>query len=269
MTELVSADGTRVAYEVVGEGPAVVLVDGAMCFRDSGPMRALAAELVGSATKTGCSAVLYDRRGRGRSGDTLPYAIDREIDDLAALVDAVGGRAALFGMSSGGALAALAAARLGDAVSTLVVFEPPYLPEQDRLEASAYTAELTRALAAGDRDAAVAAFLARVGVPLQGVEGMKRSPAWAGMTAIAPTLGYDDAVMGDSAVPSAAAAITAPTLALAGGASPDFLRWGARALAGAVPGARFEVLEGQGHDVDPVPLAAAIRGAIGARGGSI
>jgi pimeloyl-ACP methyl ester carboxylesterase len=175
MSQIKSADGTRIDYEVVGSGPAVVLVDGAMCFRDAGPARGLATELAAT-----CTVVLYDRRGRGRSGDGASYAVDREIDDLEALISTVGGRATLVGISSGGALATRAAIRLGTAVSRLVVFEPPYMPEPARPAAAAYTTELTAALAAGDRDRAVVAFLARVGTPADAVEEMRRSPGWAG-----------------------------------------------------------------------------------------
>ncbi|MDP2326501.1 MAG: alpha/beta hydrolase [Dehalococcoidia bacterium] len=257
MSEVGSADGTRIGYEISGTGPAVILVDGAMCYRGSGPMRGIAAEL-----SSGCTVVLYDRRGRGESGDTPSYRVEREIDDIEALLGVMGGRSALVGISSGGALATLAAARLRSAVSHLIVFEPPYLPEPARPAAAMYTAELTAALAAGNRDRAVAAFLARVGAPAEAIEGMRRSPAWAGMTAIATTLGYDDAVMADSAVPAAASGIVAPTLALAGGASPDFLQWGARELAAVVPDAEFRVLPAQGHDVEAAPLADAVRDAI-------
>ena len=253
MSRVQSADGTHIDYEVVGSGPAVILVDGAMCYRDAGPMRGLAAALADAWT-----VVLYDRRGRGGSGDTAPYRVDKEIDDIEALLGAVGGRASLFGISSGGALATLAAARLGPAVDRLIVFEPPYMPEPARGGAAAYTAELTSALAAGDRDGAVAAFLRRVGTPAPAVDGMRQSPGWAGMTAIAPTLAYDDAVMADSAPPVSASRIVVPTLALAGGASPEFLQWGAKALAEAVPHGEFRVLPGQGHDAGPAVLAAAV-----------
>jgi pimeloyl-ACP methyl ester carboxylesterase len=250
MRNVYSQDGTRIAYETQGAGPAVILIDGAMCHRDSGPMRAVAAGITPSST-----VVLYDRRGRGASGDTLPYSVDREIEDIAALITAVGSPAALVGMSSGGALAALAAARLGGEVADLVVYEAPFMPEPARPAAEAYAAELGSVLAAGDRDGAVAAFLTRVGMPGPAVEGMKSSPAWEGMTAIAPTLGYDAAVMGDSSIPAELAGITARTLSLGGGASPEFMKWGAHGIAQLIPGAELEILAGQGHGVDPDVLA--------------
>ncbi|CAA9215982.1 MAG: hypothetical protein AVDCRST_MAG83-214 [uncultured Arthrobacter sp.] len=258
MSDVHSSDGTRIGYETQGTGPAIILIDGAMCHRGAGPMRALAPGLAPTRT-----VVLYDRRGRGGSSDTLPYAVDREIEDIAALISAVGAPAALLGMSSGGALAALAAARLGGKVSDLIVYEVPFMPEPARPAAFAYTAELGSALSAGDRDGAVTAFLTRVGVPGNAVEHMKSLPAWEGMTAIAPTLGYDDAVMGDSSVPAELASITARTLSLAGGDSPDFLQWGARGIAELVPGAEFDLLDGQGHDVDPARLAERISDFLG------
>lgn len=251
MTDTVqSADGTAIAYEAHGTGPVLVLVDGAMCFRDSGPMRGIAGA-IGDRLRV----VLYDRRGRGGSGDTAPYAVEREIEDLAAVIDAVGAPAALFGMSSGGALALRAATAL-DAVARVAVYEPPYMPEAAVAGAQAYTAELTDALDRGDRGAAVEAFLRRVGMPAQAVAGMRHSPAWGGMEALAPTLVYDDSAMGDSRVPRFQPR-GVEVLALAGGASPDFLQYGARAVAEAT-GGRFEVLDGQTHDIDPAAAAAAL-----------
>jgi len=253
MRNVRSSDGTRIAYETQGTGPAVILVDGAMCHRGAGPMRGIAAGLAPART-----VVLYDRRGRGASGDTLPYSVDREIEDIAALLAAGGAPAALLGISSGGALAALAAARLGAEVTDLIVYEAPYMPEPARPAAAAYAAELGSALAAGDRDGAVTAFLTRVGMPGPAIEAMKSSPGWQGMTAIAPTLGYDDAVMGDSSIPAGLGGVRARTLCLAGGASPEFMQWGARGLAELIPGAELDLLDGQGHDVDPSLLTARV-----------
>jgi pimeloyl-ACP methyl ester carboxylesterase len=245
-----SADGTAIAYEVHGAGPVLVLIDGAMCFRDSGPMRGIA-DAIGGRLRV----VLYDRRGRGASGDTAPYAVEREIEDIEAIIAAVGAPAVLFGMSSGGALALRAATAL-DAVTRVAVYEPPYMPEPAVAGAQAYTAELADALGRSDRGAAVAAFLRRVGMPEQAVAGVRHSPAWAGMEALAPTLAYDDAAMGDSRVPRFDAR-GIQVLALAGGASPDFMQYGARAVAEAT-GGRFGVLDGQTHDIAPDAAAAAL-----------
>lgn len=257
MSTVTSADGTTIAYEIAGDGPAVLLIDGAMSFRESGPMRPIADRLAASVT-----VVLYDRRGRGQSGDTLPFALEREIEDIDALVSAAGGRAALFGLSSGGALALEAAVALGpDRVERLAVYEPPFLPNDALAPAAEYTRELGDALATGDREHAVELFLRRVGVPDAGIEGMRNSPAWAPAVALAPTLAYDDAALGDSTVPfDLAAALRVPVLALAGGESPEFLRYGSESLADAVPDGRFGVLDGQRHDVSADAIAPVLAG---------
>ncbi|NNC11974.1 alpha/beta hydrolase [Planctomonas sp. JC2975] len=262
LTAVRSADGTAIAYEAHGDGPGVILIDGAMCFRDSGPMRPLCTQLNDDFT-----VLMYDRRGRGESGDTAPYDVDRELDDLDSLLDVLlesTGTAcaapALLGMSSGAALTLRAAARLGDRIRGVVVYEPPFMPEPLTDGARAYTEALREALAAGDRDRAVTLFLARVGMPEQAIAGMQQSPAWQGMTGIAQTLAYDDAVMGDSRIPTDLVAdITAPVLALAGGASPDMLLYGARGVADAARNGAFAVLPGQAHDVHAAALAGAIR----------
>lgn len=248
MTRFVqSADGTAIAYEVQGTGPTIVLVDGAMCFRGAGPMRSIAAAL-----DHALRVVLYDRRGRGESADTLPFEAGREIQDLAAVAEAVGEPLTLFGMSSGGALCLRAAAAL-DAVTGVAVYEPPFMPEPAITGAAAYSAALSGALARGDHGGAVEAFLLRVGTPPQAIPGFRSSPAWAGMEKIAPTLAYDDAAMGDSRVPLLDG-LPAEVLALAGSASPGFLQYGAGAVAEAT-GGRFELLAGQTHDVSPAAAA--------------
>jgi pimeloyl-ACP methyl ester carboxylesterase len=252
MSTLTTPDGTSLAYEIAGDGPAVILVDGAMCFRDAGPMRPIA-----DALRDRLTVVLYDRRGRGESGDALAdpaarsEAVAREIDDLAALVDVAGGTAALFGMSSGGALALAAAAALGPAhVPRVAVYEPPYLPDPLLPSAQAYTHDLLAALAADDRPAAVELFLRRVGVPDAGIEGMRHSPGWEATLALAPTLAYDDAALGDSRVPDdLLQALTVPVLALAGEQTPDFLRLGAEGVAAGAQDGTVEIVAGQTHDV--------------------
>ncbi|MGA0567238.1 alpha/beta fold hydrolase [Rathayibacter sp. KR2-224] len=257
-----SADGTSIGYELHGDGPGVILIDGAMCFRDSGPMRPVCTQLNADFT-----VLMYDRRGRGASGDAQPYSVDRELDDLEALLDTLldstgttCGAPTLVGISSGGALALRAAARFGNRVRAVIAFEPPYMPEPLAAHAQSYTAALSNALTSGDRDAAVELFLRRVGMPQEALAGIRQSPAWPGMTALAPTLAYDDAVMGDSRIPvDLVASIAAPVLALAGGASPDMMRFGAREVAECARGGEFDVLEGQGHDADPAVLGARIR----------
>ena len=251
MPQLTSADGTTIAYDRVGAGPPIVLVDGAMCFRGAGPMDALAELLAPHFT-----VFTYDRRGRGESTDTAPYAVEREVEDLSALIDAAGGEASVYAMSSGGALA-LATAAAGARITGLALYEPPYVAEVEGDEASAdYTARLDELLAAGDRGGAIALFMTRVGVPPQVVDGMRAGPGWARFEAIAPTLAYDDRLLAGSRVPRGlAGTITTRAVVLSGGASPDSLQQAAKATAAALTNAEHRTLEGQTHDVAPDALA--------------
>ncbi|MFD7996400.1 alpha/beta fold hydrolase [Streptomyces mexicanus] len=244
-----SRDGTPLAYHRTGRGPVVVLVSGAMS------TGATAAPLA-AALSDRFSAVVYDRRGRGESGDTPPYAVEREVEDLAAVIDAVGGDAALYGMSSGGALA-LRAAASGLPVRRVAVYEPPFEVRSDRAqERAAYTDALTRALAEGRRGDAVELFLRVTGLAEQMIANARRSPMWPGLEAVAPTLAYDDAVLGAGPVPrELLASLTVPVLAVAGGASPESMRTAARQVAEAAPQGTYRVLEGQTHAVEPEVLA--------------
>jgi len=252
MPVLTSADGTAIAYERTGAGPALILVDGAMCHRASGPMRPLAAAL--SPTFT---VFTYDRRGRGESSDTPPYAVAREVDDLRALVAVAGGRAGVYGLSSGAALALRTAAG-GTGITRLALYEPPFLAEIDngaRAKAE-YTRRLDELLGAGRRGDAVTLFMTYVGVPEPAIAGLRAQPGWAAFEAIAPTLPYDEAVLGDGHVPrDIAAAIVVPTLVLGGGASPARLQQAAKATAAAIPTAEHRTLDGQTHDVAPDAIA--------------
>ena len=252
MPHVTSRDGTKIAYEKAGNGPPLLLVNGAFAFRGFYGEQELAKKLSPDFT-----VLFYDRRGRGESGDSRPYRVEREIEDIAALIDAAGGRAALFAISSGGALALRAAEALGPArVSALAVYEVPFMPRGALTGAAGYTAALGAALAAGRADEAVAAFLRRVGTPDTGIAAIRQSPGWPGMVALAPTLAYDDAAMGDSTVPlDLVTGLSIPTLTLAGGASPEFLSYGARTVADVVSGARLEVVEGQDHDVKAAAIA--------------
>jgi pimeloyl-ACP methyl ester carboxylesterase len=200
--------------------------------------------------------VVYDRRGRGASGDTEPYTVVREVEDLAALIEAVGGEASLYGMSSGGALA-LEAAASGLPVPRVAVYEPPYadFAAGGVEERARYTEQLTRALAEGRRGDAVELFLRLTGMAPEMIAGARHSPMWAEMEAIAPSLAYDDAVMGDGLVPrERLAALSVPVLAVAGAESPAWAREAARAVAKAAPQGTYRVLEGQTHMVDPQVL---------------
>ncbi|MFD7688290.1 alpha/beta fold hydrolase [Streptomyces sp. NPDC059781] len=244
-----SRDGTSLAYESAGRGATIVLVSGAMSTgATAAPLAALLSERF--------QVVVYDRRGRGVSGDTAPYAVEREIEDLAALIEAVGGEAALHGVSSGGALA-LRAAASGLPVHHVSVYETPYaMSEEDLGERARYTERLTAALAEGRRGDAVELFLRLTGLGEDVVRGARQSPMWAGMESIAPSLAYDDAVMGDGSVPRGLlASIRVPVLSIAGDASPAWMREAARAIAESVPRGTYRTLEGQTHMVEPDVLA--------------
>lgn len=245
----VSPDGTAVAYERIGAGSPVVLVGGAMTTGDG--LMPLAAQL---AHRFG--AVPYDRRGRGASGDTAPFAVAREVEDIAALIDAVGGSAALYGHSSGAALA-LHAAASGLPVTEVALYEPPFALDASGAEERAeYTERLKELLAEDRRGDAVELFMALTGAPPEMIEGARRSPMWPGMEAIAPTLVYDDAALGDGLVPvERLASLSVPVLTIAGGASPEWMRQAARNAADAARDGTYRVLDGQTHMVDPAVLA--------------
>jgi pimeloyl-ACP methyl ester carboxylesterase len=247
---VVSRDGTSLAYVRAGSGPAVVLVSGAM---STGATTApLAARLADH-----CEVVVYDRRGRGGSGDTAPYAVAREVEDLGALIGEVGGSAALYGVSSGGALALEAAASGLPGVTEVAVYEPPFTLSREDAEARRrYTERLTEALGRGAHGDAVELFLTLTGLAPEMIANARSSPMWAGMEAVAPTLAYDDAVMGGGPVPrERLAEIGVPVLAVAGGASPAWMREAVEAVADAVPDGAYRCLEGQAHMVDPHVLA--------------
>ncbi|MFI8454245.1 alpha/beta fold hydrolase [Kitasatospora sp. NPDC085464] len=248
MSTVVSTDGTTIACTVTGSGPAVVLVDGAIGHRAFDPGVALAEQL--SAHHT---VWAYDRRGRGGSGDTAPFAVEREIEDLAAVIAAAGGSAAVYGISSGAALA-LRAAAAGVGVRRLAVYEPPFSTAEGQSERFVgYAGELEAALAEGRRGDAVAAFMTFVGMPAEAVDGMRAAPVWPLFEAVAPTLAYDAAALGartGGTVPvDVLARIEVPTLVLDGGASPELLRAPSAAVAAAVPDAEYRTLADQTHEV--------------------
>ncbi|MET7287485.1 alpha/beta hydrolase [Streptomyces sp. NPDC005573] len=245
-----SRDGTSLAYQVTGQGPAVVLVSGAL---STGGTLAPLAELLADT----CTVVVYDRRGRGASGDTAPYAVEREIEDLSALIGAVGGDAALFGMSSGGALVLRAAAD-GLPVRQAAVYEVPFMDfvTGGAAQWAAYRKDLDRALADGRRGDAVALFLRLTALAEQMIERARHSPLWAGLEVVAPSLGHDAAVMDDGRMPlDLLASVGVPVLSVAGGASPEWIREAARAVAATAPDGMYAELDKQTHAVEPPALA--------------
>jgi pimeloyl-ACP methyl ester carboxylesterase len=251
---VLSRDGTRITYDKWGKGPPVIVVNGALSDRAGGT--ALAQLLA-----AGLTVYSYDRRGRGDSADTLPYAVQREVEDIEALIDSAGGSAFVFGKSSGASLALQAAATLGPKVRKLALYEPPYNDAAGAAEEwKTFTASLDVLLAADRRADAIAAFMRFVGAPDEVIAKMKASPAWPAMLAMAPTLTYDNALVGaDRSLPvGLAAQVKASTLVMDGGASTGpmpFMRPTADKLAKAIPGARRRTVEGQAHDVSQQVLA--------------
>jgi pimeloyl-ACP methyl ester carboxylesterase len=257
MTTLTSKDGTTIGYTRTGSGPAVVLVDGALCYRTSSPNDSLAEELAPRFT-----VYTYDRRGRGESGDTASYDVQREYEDLAAVIEAAGGSAHVYGISSGAALA-LGAANQGLPIKRLAVYEAPFVVDDGRPPVPADIAERTKALvAAGKRGDAVALFMRRAAnLPSPVVAMMRVMPFWRRLKAVAHTLPYDYAAVGDDtglgrALPAYRfERITSPTLVMAGGKSPQPMQSAMRALAGVVPGSVHRTLDGQTHVVKAKALA--------------
>lgn len=245
MDTVQSADGTAIAFDRSGSGPAVILIGGA--FNDRSTVSGLAASLAPHFT-----VYAYDRRGRGASGDTAPFSVEREMEDLDALITEAGGSAAVFGHSSGGVLALEAASR-GLRIGRLVVYEPSYLHDGSARRPAADLLDRVRdAVAAGRRTEAVQLFLTEaVGVPAEVVAMMQGDPAWAAMEALAHTLPYDLALhpRGQYVPTERLARIRTPTLVLDGGASSEETRLSARAVAAAVPAAERLTVEGQDHGV--------------------
>src|SRR6266566_2190015 len=247
-----SADGTVIGFDQSGAGPAVILVQGALMNRSDPVMTGIAAGL-----SRWFTVLNYDRRGRGGSGDTRPYAVEREAEDLAALIAAAGGSAAVFGGSSGAGLVLRAAAR-NPAITRLALWEPPYHVDDSAPRLPHDFAMRLDDLVRADRRAdAVELFLVKAaGASPRDVAGMRGQPFWPAMEAAAQTLAYEALVMGpDNALPAGLLArITQPTLVLTGGASPAWMDSAGRAVAGGIPGAVHRVLAGQAHNVAPAAI---------------
>jgi pimeloyl-ACP methyl ester carboxylesterase len=260
MPTVTSKDGTRIGYDAFGQGPAVIVVDGATGYRGAFGGRSDLAQLLAPHF----TVYTYDRRGRGESSDTQPFAVAREVEDIEALIDAAGGAASLYGMSSGGALALEAALALAAKVQKLAIYEVPYDDSDAGIAAwHRYRTKLDELAAADDRSGAVELFMQIVGVPDEMITGMRQSAMWPALEAVAPTLRYDAAALGkDRTVPAErAATLTIPTLIMDGGASEatmPFMRATAEALAKAMPQAEHQILPGQMHDVDPKVVAPAL-----------
>jgi pimeloyl-ACP methyl ester carboxylesterase len=251
MNTVISKDGTKIAYDKKGHGPVVILVLGALNSRKSGSK--LAKILAPHFT-----VISYDRRGRGDSTDTAPYSPHREVEDIAALIDAVEGPVYLYAHSSGAAIALQAASKLRKQVRKLAIYEAPYSLDGDAREAaSKYYRKLKKLLKDGRKGDAVALFIRNVGVSDKQIQAMKRMPMWRGLKAMAPTLAYDSEVMGKGhALPvSLLKRISIPTLVMHGGAGAPSMRDAAQAISEAIPNAQLRTLAGETHGVKPTVLA--------------
>src|SRR5215216_6395070 len=253
MDKVTSSDGTSIAFDRLGDGPPVVVVCGAMC--DRALMRPTAEELAKYFT-----VFNYDRRGRGDSGDTTPYAVEREIEDIAALMDEAGGTVSVYGHSSGAGLVLHAAAH-GLPVAKIALHDPPYAPDDEEARQSAreYGENLKAMLSEDRRGDAVELFMKMVGMPQEMVEGMRQTPRWAELEAMAPTLAYDSEIMGDRStggtVPTdLVGRVTTESLVLVGGASPAWMIDIGRQIADVLPNGRHRILVGQEHVVTPEVL---------------
>jgi pimeloyl-ACP methyl ester carboxylesterase len=255
MEAVLSADGTRIAFDRLGSGPPLILVVGAFNTRTTTAPLA-------DALQEAFTVLNYDRRGRGDSGDTAPYAVDREMDDLEALITEAGGAAAVFGYSSGANLALQAAAR-GLAISELALYEPPFLidgtshtrPPADLVE------RLTELIAAGRRGDAVELFQTKVvGIPTEIVAQLRHAPFRPALEDLAHTLIYEAMILGDFSLSSSLlASIQTPTVVIEGEMSPPVMRAAAAAVAESLPNGRLRTLAGETHDISPGPTAAVLK----------
>lgn len=277
MKKVFSKDGTPIAYEQTGQGPPLIIVVGAFNDHTTGqPLTKL--------LESDFTVINYDRRGRGESGDTLPYAVEREIEDLDALIQAVGGSAFVFGFSSGGGLSLQAAAR-GSAITKMALYEVPLVVETQShtngnsrgqltnatgqvIEISSHpqveenmAGQLAELVAAGRRGDAVEFFQTRiVGIPPEIVAHIRQQPFWPALEKMAHTLVYEMTILGDRSLPvDVAAAVSVPTLAMAGGASPVFMHSAATSLANTIPKGDCLILPGQTHDMVPEVLAPVLK----------
>ena len=249
MTHVISADGTSIAYQRDGNGPAVILIGGGLDDgSENAPLaRALAAHF---------TVYNFARRGRGDSGDTQPYLVEREIDDIAALIAEGTGPAHLFGASSGG-MFALEAAAAGLPVGRVAVYEVPYDTGDDALQvAQEYREQLGMALAEDRRTDAVSLFMRLAGASESDIANAMNSPYWPGLEDLAKTLAYDAALYGPPPT-DRLATITQPTLVATGG-SNEYFEQAADALTASIARAERRVIEGQGHVVDPMIMAAVL-----------
>jgi pimeloyl-ACP methyl ester carboxylesterase len=257
MSRVTSKDGTSIAYDRQGGGAAVILVGGALVDPATGRAGRAENEPLAAELAERFTVYNYDRRGRADSGDTPPYALERELEDLEALIAEAGGRAHLYGVSSGGALA-LEAAAAGLPVGRLGVYEVPYMLGEMAGPWREYVRQLHEVLAEGRRGDAIGLFMRLAGASDQQIAGARSSPVWPGLEAVAHTLAYDAACVRDGQPPTdRLARITQPVLVATGGGQ-DFFERAADVVAASLPHAERLTLEGQSHVADPKVVAQAL-----------
>jgi pimeloyl-ACP methyl ester carboxylesterase len=256
-----SADGTTIGFDAWGDGQPLIMVDGATGHLAMSQLPGQVAELLGTEFRV----YAYDRRGRGESGDTAPYAPQREVEDLAAMIEEAGSSALVCGFSSGAVLA-LDAAAAGLPIAKLALFEPPFIVDDSRPPLPAdYVERLDAAVASGRPcDAAEIFLTAAIGLPAEAVGGMRESPFWPALEAVAHTIAYDGRIMGTtmSGAPLPAdrwASLSVPALIMDGNGTEPWLMTAARALADLLPTAGLQVVDGAQHTVAAEVLAPALR----------
>jgi pimeloyl-ACP methyl ester carboxylesterase len=250
MTKVTSKDGAQISYERTGSGPVVVFVGGALQSKSDRLMGRLAPLMAKDFT-----VVSYDRRGRGESSNIEPYDIGREIEDLEALIKEAGGSAYVFGNSSGGNLALLAATKL-PSITKAAIYEAPFIPDRQLSGAAEYISQLKKFVTENQPGRALRLFFKRIGMPSPMVIVMSLTPMWSKLKALAPTLVYDALIVGDGSIPIGLKALTIPTLVITG--VSDQMKQGAQALVAVLPHGQHQVLDGQTHDVKPDVLSSAL-----------
>lgn len=250
MGTVTSKDGTTIAFDKSGQGAPIVLVcGGSVDHTSNAPLAARLAEQF--------TVYNYHRRGRGDSGDTQPYAAQREVEDIEAVIDEAGGSAFLYGTSSGAALALEAARQLTTKVTKLAMWEPPYLLDENRRPPADTASVYTRLVLEGKRGEAAEYFMAKVvQMPPEFVAQARSQPWWPAQEALAHTLAYDATVMGDHSLPTEhIAEVEMPTIVIDGSSSFPYMHETADAVAELLPDGKRQTLEGQRHNVDPTVLA--------------
>jgi len=245
MKTATSKDGTILAYDVYGTGKPLIYITGASCFRNFKPI-VDDAKLFANEFRV----YNYDRRGRGDSGDTPPYAMEREIEDIEAIIDAAGGKAFLFGHSSGGVLALEAASKLGTKVEKIVIYDPPYVhTEIEKAKYQTLADTVSSLLAKGENKRAMKVFLSGIGMPKLFVWLLPIFPGWKTMHSLAPTLTYDIELTKDFPPLDRFKHIETPVIVLVGEKSPESMHAIGSQIAAAIPHAVFEKIVGQDHMV--------------------